>query len=195
MPYQAPGIQKGEVPSVCAISWGRGDPKKDEISVIILDDAGRLREQVQFENLQDSALKADFKDLLKRRKPDVIVVGGMSIHTTRLVQEIKKLVNGTDSETSENANWDAPEANDQALNIPVTYVHDDVARIYQHSKRAKEEFSTLSQTAKYCVGLARYTQSPLNEFAALGPDITAISFDEEAQNLVIPHGIQFDFDL
>jgi hypothetical protein len=47
-----------------------------------------------------------------------------------------------------------------------------------------EEFSALSPTAKYCVGLARYTQSPLNEYAALGTDITAISFDEDVQLLV-----------
>jgi transcription elongation factor SPT6 len=63
-------------------------------------------------------------------------------------------------------------------------VHDNVARIYHHSKRAPEEFSALPPNAKYCVGLARYVQSPLNEFVALGPDITAISLDKDNQHLV-----------
>ena len=63
-------------------------------------------------------------------------------------------------------------------------MHDDAARIYHHSKRAAEEFSVLPPNAKYCVGLARYFQSPLNDFAALGSDITAISLEEDDQQLV-----------
>ena len=78
-------------------------------------------------------------------------------------------------------------SNEQAFDIPVIYVFDEVARIYQHSKRAGDEYSALSPTAKYCVGLARYTQSPLIEYAALGPDITAISFEEDDQHLVNNH--------
>ncbi|KAH8833649.1 transcription elongation factor Spt6 [Flagelloscypha sp. PMI_526] len=59
--------------------------------------------------------------------------------------------------------WD-----DQAPEIPVIYTHDDVARLYQHSPKADAEFSTLPTIAKYCVGLARYVQNPLIEFANLG---------------------------
>ena len=77
-----------------------------------------------------------------------------------------------------------PANNEQTFDIPVIYVFDEVARIYQHSKRAADEYSALSPTAKYCVGLARYTQSPLIEYAALGYDITAISFEEDDQHLV-----------
>jgi transcription elongation factor SPT6 len=70
-----------------------------------------------------------------------------------------------------------------AISILLAYIPEDVARLYQHSKPAAEEFSALSPTAKYqyCVGLARYTQNPLNAFAALGIDITAIALDEEDQ--------------
>ncbi|KAH6908686.1 hypothetical protein BKA70DRAFT_1426581 [Coprinopsis sp. MPI-PUGE-AT-0042] len=53
------------------------------------------------------------------------------------------------------------------------------AAIIYHRARAAEEFGSLSLNAKYCVGLARYIQSPLNDFAALGSDITAIAFEEE----------------
>jgi len=92
-----------------------------------------------------------------------------------------KEVFGGSAGTQEEGGWGN---NGQAFDIPAIYVHDDVARIYQHSKRASDEFSALSPTAKYCVGLARYVQSPLNEFAALGPDVAAISFEEDYQNLV-----------
>ena len=59
-------------------------------------------------------------------------------------------------------------------------MHDNVARIYQHSQRTAE-FCTLSPIAKYCVRLARYVQSLWNEFAALGSDHSD-HFDKE--NLV-----------
>jgi hypothetical protein len=126
--------------------------------------------------------------LIHRRKPDVIAIGGFSLTTTKLSQRVKEAV-GITTHPVENGlgqTWsDVPSRPPQQdMNIPVIYVHDEVARIYQHSKRAEEEFSALSPTAKYCVGLARYVQSPLNEYAALGPDITAISFDEDSQQLV-----------
>ncbi|KAG8713489.1 Transcription elongation factor spt6 [Ceratobasidium sp. 423] len=63
------------------------------------------------------------------------------------------------------------------------YGHDEVARIYQHSPRAENEFSALPLVARYCVSLARYVQNPLNEYAALGSDLTAITFTE-AQHLI-----------
>jgi transcription elongation factor SPT6 len=95
--------------------------------------------------------------------------------TARLSQQVKAIVAGKRLVSPENPGQ-PPEfesANHQAFEIPVIYINDEVARIYQHSKRAANEFSALSVTAKYCVGLARYTQSPLNEYAALGSDITA----------------------
>jgi transcription elongation factor SPT6 len=107
--------------------------------------------------------------------------------TTKLAQRVKIVIGGKgDPQSSENGWGDAGTPNQQAFDIPVIYVFDDVARIYQHSKRAADEFSALSPVAKYCVGLARYAQSPLNEYAAMGADITAISFEEDDdQHLVI----------
>ena len=65
--------------------------------------------------------------------------------------------------------------------IPVIWAPDQVARIFQHSRRAAEDFGSLPTIGRYCAGLARYIQSPLNEYAALGADITAISFQEDQQ--------------
>jgi transcription elongation factor SPT6 len=184
-------MKPGDTASVLSVSWGKGDPQKDAITLVFLDEAGRLREHIKIDNLVDSEYRDEFTDLLKRRRPDVIVVGGFSMATTKLSSRVKEVVNG-ESPSAEQTNgadgWGAAEprkeANEQAFNIPVMYVRDEVARMYQHSRRAAEEFSALSPVAKYCVGLARYAQSPLNEYAALGQDITAITFEDEDQHLV-----------
>lgn len=179
-------MQLGDIPSVLAISWGKGDPQKDAITLVFVDEQGRLREHSKIDNLVDQLLRDEFVDILKRRRPDVIVIGGFSMATAKLVQRVKEIVRGKQQENAAEE-WGAEivaTPNEQAFDIPVIYVFDEVARIYQHSKRAADEFSALSPTAKYCVGLARYTQSPLIEYAALGPDISAISFEEDDQHLV-----------
>lgn len=178
MPYSPRDLKPGEFAcSVLVISWGKGDPHKDAITLVYLDEAGRLRDHTKIDNLYDQDNLDEFQFLLDRRKPEVAVVGGFSIATLKLRQRVKEILQGSTSADG----WGS---NSRSFDIPVIYAHDDVARIYQHSKRAAQEFSALSPIAKYCVGLARYVQSPLNEFAALGPDITAISFDEDNQNLV-----------
>lgn len=103
--------------------------------------------------------------------------------TTKMFQRVKEILQPNTEDASEGNTWPSSQK-DEAFDIPVIYVFDEVARIYQHSKRAAEEFSALSPTAKYCIGLARYAQSPLNEYAALGSDITAINFDDKFQPLV-----------
>ncbi|KAG6845335.1 hypothetical protein H0H87_010792 [Tephrocybe sp. NHM501043] len=161
--------------SVLAISWGKGDPHKDAITLVFVDEEGRMREQTKIDNLYDDEMVDEFFDIIRRRKPNVIVIGGFSVATFKLSQLVKQRIGGGEF---------GGQNNRETFNIPVTYVHDDVARIYQHSKRANDEFSALSPTAKYCVGLARYMQSPLNEYAALGSDITAIAFEDDDQHLV-----------
>jgi len=175
----------GDTASVLAISWGKGDPHKDAITLVFMDEKGRMREHTKIDNLVDTETRDEFIDLLKRRKPDVIVIGGFSMATAKLTQRVKEIIGGGGGQQGAENGWgDSGAPNEQAFDIPVIYVFDDVARIYQHSKRAAEEFSALSPIAKYCVGLARYTQSPLNEYASMGADITAIAFEEDDQHLV-----------
>lgn len=173
-PHITPAMKPGDTSSVLAVSWGKGDPQKDAISMVFLDEAGRMREHTKIDNLFDNDNVDEFIDLLKRRKPDVIVLGGFSMATLKLTQRLRDVVQGKISQT----------VTGQVFEIPLIYAYDDVARIYQHSPRAAEEYGGLSSAAKYCVGLARYVQSPLNEFAALGRDITAITFEEDDQHLV-----------
>ncbi|KAI0726619.1 transcription elongation factor Spt6 [Fomitopsis betulina] len=178
-PYATEEMAPGDMPSVLAMSWGKGEPHKDIITLVFMDEAGRLREQTRLDNLVDQESRDEFVDILKRRRPHVIVIGGFSIATAKLSQRVKEIVTKPNGETG-----DATQ--DESLNIEVIYVLDEVARMYQNSKRAEEEFSALTPLARYCVGLARYAQSPLNEYAALGGDIKAIMFDEDNQNLIPP---------
>ncbi|KAI0093685.1 transcription elongation factor Spt6 [Irpex rosettiformis] len=175
-PYITPDLEKGDTASVLAMSWGKGDPHKDPISLVFLDEAGRLREHTRIDNLSDEDNLSEFKDILKRRQPNVIVLGGFSVATYKLQQRIKEIT--TPSQEDNGSVWAQPEREHFA--IPIIFVFDEVARMYQHSKRAAEEFSALTPIAKYCIGLARYVQSPLNEFAALGSDITAINLHESS---------------
>lgn len=178
-PYVPTGLQPGETPSVLALSWGKGDPHKDPIVIVFLDEAGRLREHTRIDNLVDDDNRDEFNDILKRRRPDVIVVGGFSMATAKLSQRVKELVNPRpDPEET----WG--EARQEEPSTPIIYVYDEVARLFQHSPRADEEFSSFSPVAKYCIGLARYAQNPLNEYVALGSDIIAINFDEDIEQQV-----------
>jgi transcription elongation factor SPT6 len=178
-------MRKGETPSVLAMSWGSGDIHKDDITVVFLDQEGRMRDHTRIANLTDHEPQEELLELIQRRKPEVVVIGGFTIATTKLVKNMQTFVQGNavnhDGSTDHDFGY---QLRHDPLGIPVIYVHDEVARLFQHSKRAEQEFGTLSTLVKYCVGLARFAQSPLNEYAALGEDITAISFDEESQNLV-----------
>ncbi|KAJ7172406.1 transcription elongation factor SPT6 [Mycena filopes] len=185
-PFSVPGM-KDDTPTVLACSWGKGDPHKDAISIVFLDSRGRMREQTKLDNLVDTEMRDEFIDLLRRRKPDVIGIGGFTMATTKLSARVKEIVasmrlDNTSAET------------DQIYNTPVIYVRDEVARLYQHSDRANAEFSAHSLITKYCVGLARYVQSPLNEFAALGSDISAVLLESVEQRLVPPEKLLFNLE-
>lgn len=162
-----------ELPWVLAMSWGKGDPQKDAITCVGFDDGGRLREHLKIDNLTDEDPKAEFLDLVTKRPWNVIVIGGFSMATTRLARTVKDLFLQGDGQPAE-----------RFQHIIVTYAQDQTARIFQHSKRAAEEYPSWPPIARYCAGLARYVQSPLNEYAALGPDIASISFEEDHQQLI-----------
>jgi len=180
-PFKVDDFQPGETPAVLAVSWGKGDPQKDHITLIFLDEAGRLREHTRIDNLNDLEFQDEFRDFVRRRKPDVIAVGGFSVATTRLSSQIKEALHVTRGEDGTFVN---PTEAQEFSRIAITYVFDEIARKYQHSKRVGDEFAAFSPIIKYCIGLARYLQNPLNEYAALNSNITAITFEEEYQHLI-----------
>ncbi|KAF8319346.1 hypothetical protein DL93DRAFT_2178674 [Clavulina sp. PMI_390] len=189
-PYRPRDFEKGEIPAVLALSWGKGDPQKDAIFAVFMDEAGHVREQIKFDNLIDPDARKDFQDFVKKRKPDVVAVGGFSILSVRLFDRVKEVV-GHESELAaalgdgeEGSVVPAPSHDDgKDKPPPVIWVPDAVARVFQHSRRGAEEFNFIPVIGRYCVGLARYVQSPLSEYVAMGADINAISFNEDQQLL------------
>ncbi|KAG9097196.1 Transcription elongation factor spt6, partial [Ceratobasidium sp. 370] len=263
-----------DVPSVIAMSWGKGEPNRDPIHMVFLDEEGRFREHLRLDNLSDSDNRQEFLDLLKRRKPDVIVMSGFTVATKHLMSRVREALgmpeidpdtaapggapaptpapasqsggwggqdggslgggwgaqsdaggggwgdqgsqagrgwgdegggggggggwgdsndtsgsggrgeSGGDKPTSQSHNAGNTSGRNGDERLPeVMYGYDEVARIYQHSPRAEAEFSALPLIARYCVSMARYVQSPLNEYAALGSDLAAITYIE-AQHLI-----------
>lgn len=180
-PFKVDEFQPGETPAVLSVSWGKGDPQKDHITLVFLDEAGRLREYTRIDNFNDLEFQDEFRGFVRRRKPDVIAIGGFSVATTRLCSQIKETLHVTNAEDGTFVN---PGDAQEFSRIAITYVFDEVARKYQHSNRVGDEFASFSPIIKYCIGLARYVQNPLCEHAALGSNITAITFEEEFQHLV-----------
>ena len=188
--------QVSHVPRVLAVSHGSGDPRTSKVVAICLDEDGHLIERVTYDTLRplrgaaveagdDSDVqedpRAEFTKLVRRRHPDVIVVNGFSAHAQELKVIVQDLVSSAYEERVREEGLEGIAA--EHARMDVVSVYDDVARLYQHSARAAEEFPELSVLARYCVGLARYAQSPVNEFAALGADLTAVQFDP-AQRLL-----------
>lgn len=197
--------KSNRTPSVLAVSHGQGDPRRDAVAAVFIDAAGRFRAHTTFDHLnlpnpeQQAALEAKqaqelaraqrrgeaapdfltprqrFVNLLERLRPDVIVINGFSPRTIQLKQQIESLAEEATAKIIAD-NSIPPEQSDKA-HFDVVYVHDDTARLLMHSERSIAEFPDLKPLQRYCMGLARYAQSPVLEFAALGDDLIAINFD------------------
>ena len=182
-------MEKGDVPTVLALSHGSGDPKRDDVVGVFLDADGHFREHVKISNLYapSEQERTDLVELLRRRRPQVTVIGGYSPNTKRLMADFRSFAQGvTDIIVNEREDQPADDSDEPRLSaeeltsratFESIYVYDEVARLYSNSQRAALEFPDLGKLGKYCVGLARYAQSPLNEYAALGSDITALNYD------------------
>lgn len=187
-PYLAKGKKKGEAPRVLAMSNGQGNFKKDFVYAVCLNQRGRLIDHERFEDIQFGDTKERLKEHIERLRPEVIVVGGFSPATKILKEQIsyvlEHMVQIKPASVRDNEDRDQPTtALSGASSIEVIYVHDHVARSYQHSKRAMSEFAEITPVARYCIGLARYAQSPICEYAGLGSELSALSFDPD-QKLV-----------
>ncbi|CAD6888586.1 unnamed protein product [Tilletia controversa] len=162
-------------------------------------------ERRHLENMEDP--RKTFIDFLHKTKPDVIVVAGWGTHINPLAKRIAAIANEVHVEIIRQdprrygieadrygidpTYYPDPATDRSALaKIDTITVYDDIARIYRNTERAAAEFPGLDTTQRYCVGLARYTQSPLNEFAALGQDLTSIGLHPH-QRLLDPDQLQF----
>ena len=176
-PYQSKGLRAGEIPRVFAVSNGNGEFGKDATMGIFMDEDGRVLEQVKYPDFKDVDERNKFVEVLNRRKPDVLAVGGFSVTTNRLIEDLRHIV---EEENLTILELDSGGDDERAL-LEVVFVQDEVARLYMNSERGLLEHVSLPPVARYCVGLARYMQNPLLEYAALGKDIISINFHPDQQ--------------
>ncbi|KAF4304939.1 hypothetical protein GTA08_BOTSDO06853 [Botryosphaeria dothidea] len=153
---------------VLALSNGNGIPGRDAVCYAWVDEEGRVLEQGKFNDLRPGNKEKyipDAKDietlieLIQRRKPDVDL------------QQIVKTMN------LRCADYEDEDGNEKSDKLEVVMVNDEVARLYHTSDRSTVEHPATAPLVKYCIGLAKFLQSPLKEYAALNKDIVSISFD------------------
>ena len=186
-PYRPVGMVLGTIPRVLAFTNGAGN-KGDAICWAYMEENGRVQENGKFSELrignpekyvQEGKDVNAFVELVERRKPDVIALGGWSVETRNLYKDIKAII--TDRQLMGVA-YEDPETDREVQDeLDVVIVNDEVARLYHTSRRAEAEYPTFPPLARYAVALARYMQDPLKEYASLGRDITSITFDANQQ--------------
>jgi transcription elongation factor SPT6 len=183
-PYKPKGMVLGTVPRVLALTNGRGRMNETYVQWVWVEEDGRMVESGQFEDLRvekETKDVAKFVELVERRRPDVIALSGYHPDTRRLYRQLCDIVEKADLRGAPYTDEDDKEVSDQ---LEVVIINDETARAYSASKRAKEEFPTARNPVfPYCVGLARYLQSPMKEYAALGKDLVQIQFAPGQQYL------------
>lgn len=188
----------GEVPSVLALSNGRGDIR-DAVIAVLLDKRGNILVQTKFDNLRDEADRESFMDLVIKKNPDVVTVGGMSVHTARVRDDAKKALqlvaarsineSAPDSQmySSQDEYNDAVQLFEDRIRpflVPLIMPPDATARLFMDSDEAKSEYPTLPPSGRYALAMARYTQNPLNSYARFGKKMLDMTFMEHHQRLV-----------
>lgn len=165
----------------------------------MLDQQGNIRNQTKFDNLKEPENRAAFIELIDRRQPKVIVIGGLSVQTARLRDDatlalremaIRKL--GENPPVSEAYGdhqqfVDSMAMFDQRLAehmLPLVFVNDATARLYMQSEEAERENPSLPLNGRYALALARYAQNPLNSYCKLGRQISSVTFMEHHQKMV-----------
>ncbi|PNS19134.1 hypothetical protein CAC42_1870 [Sphaceloma murrayae] len=181
-PYKPRGMIAGTTPRVLALSNGTGG-RGDAICWAYVDENGRVLENGKLTDLKlgnpekylpEGKDIAGFVDLVNRRKPDVIAVSGWSVEARRLYKDLQDIVEQKDLRGTP---YEDDEGHEQSEKLDIVLTNDEVARLYHTSDRALSEYPTLPPLTRYCIGLARYMQSPLKEYVALGNDIISISFN------------------
>ena len=181
-PYAPPGMKKGTVPRVLALSNGAGLPGREAICWAYVSEETRVHENGKYSDLAtgdderglpDGADVAAFVELVRRREPDVIAVSGWSPEIRKLRDQIEAILKKHDLRGLTYQDEDGRERTDV---LECLIANDEIARLYQTSDRAKIDHPGLAPLTLYCVALAKYMQDPLKEYTALGRDLVSITF-------------------
>ncbi|KAJ5885265.1 Transcription elongation factor spt6 [Penicillium taxi] len=181
-PYKPKGMVLGTVPRVVTFTVGPGTVGRDPIHWAYIEEDGRVLENGKiYDILPRDEMRGtpDGKDvaflvkMIERRKPDVIGVSGVSPEARRLFKLLYELVKVKDIRGAPYTNDEDKEVSDP---LEVIIINDEVARLYYTSPQARQDNPGFTPLTHYCVGLGRYMQSPLKEYASLGRDIVSIQF-------------------
>lgn len=179
-PYH-PFFNNGTVPKVLSIS--NGDGKNDAaVIAVAVDFDGTILEHYKFENnYRHPDFTIQLLNLIRRFKPEVVAISGYTVATNNLYHKIVSVIkeNKINVVVDENEYEDTP----KDIELPVIWVPNETARLYEHSQKANEEFSDRTTVAKFCIGIARYVQSPLLEYINLDESILSVSIHKN-QNLL-----------
>ena len=184
-PYKPKGMVIGTTPRVITFSNGSGSfgIGREPFCWVFVDENGRALGNGTLYDLtlgdpergtEDSSDVQVFMNIMEYYKADVIGVSGFSAETRKLYKQIDDLVERKDLHGAE---YEDEDGNNRTDKLEVMIVNDEVARLYQNSDRAIKENPTFATLTKYCVGLAKYLQDPMKEYASLKEDIISISFD------------------
>lgn len=184
-PFTPYGYDKGTKPNVLALSIGKGDFDNAVVGAFVRDsgkvdelfksDVNPIRDRESEESFKGQ-LKEFFDKNLRGNKPDVIVISGFNATAKRLFDSVKSFV--TENHVTVNTEELSEQTEQLNVNLPVIWGQDETARLFQNSERATIELSDKPSLVKYCIGLARYVQSPLLEYVSLGDDILSLSFHQ-----------------
>jgi len=182
-PYKPKGLVIGTTPRVLALSNGTATVGREAVCWASVDEHGRVLGNGKLTDLvlgdpergtDDGTDVNAFVDLIKALKPDVIGVSGFSAETRKLYKQIDDII---ERKELHGADYEDDDGNSRNDRLEVMIVNDEIARFYQTSERAIMEHPGFAPLTKYCIGLAKYLQNPMTEYASLGRDIISITFD------------------
>ncbi|KAA8571494.1 hypothetical protein EYC84_001494 [Monilinia fructicola] len=130
---------------------------------------------------QDSILKICREEYSRKLDQAPYKPRGMVLGT---IPRVLALSNGNGDPTrdacrnipSEGNEFEDESGEERSEPLDIIIVNDEVARLYKDSPRAAVDHPAFAPLVRYCVGLAKYLQNPMKEYAALGKDIISLSF-------------------
>ncbi|KAI9292878.1 hypothetical protein K502DRAFT_62729 [Neoconidiobolus thromboides FSU 785] len=162
-PYKSHNMRSGIPPRVIAMSNGTGQMRDPSVAVY-LNEKGIVEEVLEFGDLRDEANKTILASFFESHPADVIVGSGFDLAARSFMERVRTVF------SESRAIYDSP--------CEIILHTDEAARIYFLLDKAHEEFPKYHQVALYCISLARHLQDPLIEFAALGENISNITFHQ-----------------
>lgn len=171
-----------KVPRVLTLSCGQGRFGSDAIIGVLLNRKGEFVKDFKivdnpFDRNHPEAFEETLDNIIQTCEPHAIGINGPNPRTQRFHKKVVEVIQKKQI------------MDKKGQLISVVYVEDETALRFQGSKRAHEEFANKAPLIKYCIGLARYMQSPLLEYANLLPEELMSLAIHSNQSLLTPESL------